>query len=78
VGCNTSNAPFGAAGLDLADRVARAHQALEITQAISWRSGQALSTIALAKLLGHHGNYREATAYVKRGLGNRSFAGRSE
>ena len=62
------NAPFGAAGLDLADRVARARQALEITQAISWRSGQALSTIALANLLGYHGSYREATAYVKRGL----------
>ena len=62
------NAPFGAAGLDLADRLARAHQALEITQAISWRSGQALSTIALANLLGYHGSYREATAYVKRGL----------
>ena len=62
------NAPFGAAGLDLADRVARARQALEITQAISWRSGQALSTIALANLLGYHGSYREATAYVNRGL----------
>jgi tetratricopeptide (TPR) repeat protein len=62
------NAPFGAAGLDFADRVARARQALEITQAISWRSGQTLSTIALANLLGYHGSYREATAYVNRCL----------
>jgi DNA-binding CsgD family transcriptional regulator len=62
------NAPFGAVGLDFPDRLARAHQALEITQAISWRSGQALSTVALANLLGYHGIYREANAYIKRGL----------
>jgi len=56
--------PVGAHVTPLSDRLGWGREALELTESINWRSGQALAMLGLANVLGFHGQYRHALAHA--------------